>query len=113
LFQGVAEYFGSRAIGIILTGCLDDGARGSDAIRHAGGRIFVQDPDSCEQSGMPLAAMRTGAVDFCLSLQALAAVVIAITMVRGASALFAVGELHRRSLAAQAMLIPYNGKVRR
>lgn len=112
LFHSVASYFGSRAIGVILTGCLDDGAEGAQAIRQAGGRIFVQDPYSCEQSAMPLAAMRTGAVDFCLSMRALSSLVIAITMVRGAAALFTVGDIHRRSLAEQAMLTPYNGNVR-
>lgn len=106
LFRSVAARVGDRAIGIVLTGCLSDGAEGAEAIRNAGGRVFVQHPDSCQHSSMPLATMQTGAVDFCLSLPVLAAIITAITMAPGASSLFEVGEAYRRVIAEQARSHP-------
>lgn len=102
LFRSVAESFGAGAIGIVMTGCLADGASGSRAIRSAGGRVFAQDPDCCQHSDMPIAAMQTGGVDLFLSVRALAAAVTAITMVPGASRLLAVGEGYRTALAERA-----------
>jgi len=44
LFVSVAEHAGRRAIGIVLSGALDDGSRGLAAIHHAGGLTMVLDP---------------------------------------------------------------------
>jgi two-component system chemotaxis response regulator CheB len=102
LFQSLAESFGTRAIGIVLTGCLSDGAAGTSAIRNAGGRVFVQAPEHCEYADMPSAAMRTGAVDLALSVRSLAAAITAIVTVPGASGVFTVGDSYRQALATQA-----------
>ena len=78
LFQSVAESFGSRAIAVVLTGCLNDGARGVQLIRKMGGRVLVQDPNEAQASDMPDAAIATGCVDFVMPIQGLTAMLIAL-----------------------------------
>jgi two-component system, chemotaxis family, protein-glutamate methylesterase/glutaminase len=53
LFRSVARLYGKNALGIILTGMGQDGLRGSEAIKEAGGRILVQDKESSVVWGMP------------------------------------------------------------
>jgi two-component system chemotaxis response regulator CheB len=62
LFLSVAEHVGADAIGVILTGIGDDGARGLLAIATAGGRTLGQDEASSAVYGMPRAAGAVGAV---------------------------------------------------
>jgi two-component system, chemotaxis family, CheB/CheR fusion protein len=66
LFRSLAEGLGSEAIGVVLSGTGSDGAVGLKAIRAEGGVTFAQEPNTAEQSGMPLNALNTGVVDFCL-----------------------------------------------
>ncbi len=61
--MSVAEHAGAAAIGVLLTGMGDDGAKGLLAIRRRGGRTLAQDKESCAVFGMPAAAQRLGAVD--------------------------------------------------
>jgi len=58
LFRSAAYAFGSRVIGIILSGALDDGAAGLWAIKEFGGTTIVQDPQDAEVAGMPESALR-------------------------------------------------------
>jgi len=62
LFEGVAGIYGSRAIGVILTGMGNDGARGLAALRAAGSITLAQNETSCVVYGMPQAAIAAGAV---------------------------------------------------
>ncbi|MGD0231406.1 MAG: CheR family methyltransferase, partial [Syntrophorhabdales bacterium] len=62
-FISLSEDAGERAIAVIFSGAGTDGARGVNAIRTAGGTVFVQDPQTAEVSAMPLAALGTGQVD--------------------------------------------------
>lgn len=71
LMRGVAETLGSRALGIIMTGMGDDGARGLLTMRQAGALTLAQDEASCTVYGMPKQALAAGAVDFVLSLDQL------------------------------------------
>ena len=57
LFESVAAAYAERAIGIVLTGANEDGARGLAAIKAAGGMTVVQDPASAERRFMPEAAL--------------------------------------------------------
>lgn len=75
LFESVAAAYGPRAIACVLTGTGVDGAMGVEAVHSRGGTVIVEDPRTAEFSGMPQAAVDTGAVDFVLPLEEVAAVV--------------------------------------
>jgi two-component system chemotaxis response regulator CheB len=61
LFQSVAENVGAGAVGILLTGMGQDGARGLLAMSQAGAHTIVQDESTCIVFGMPRAAISLGA----------------------------------------------------
>ena len=63
LFRSVAQVAGSSAIGIIMTGMGDDGARGLKEMHEAGALTFAQDEASCVVYGMPREAVLAQAVD--------------------------------------------------
>jgi two-component system chemotaxis response regulator CheB len=67
LFQSVAEAFGPRAIGVVLSGMGHDGTEGLRAIKAAGGTIIAELPATAEFPEMPKAAVETGIVDWILS----------------------------------------------
>jgi two-component system chemotaxis response regulator CheB len=62
--QSVAQRYGARSEGVVLTGMGSDGAMGLQAIRAHGGMTFAQDAASCVVDGMPQQAVATGAVDY-------------------------------------------------
>ncbi|MDX6210381.1 MAG: two-component system, chemotaxis family, protein-glutamate methylesterase/glutaminase [Frankiales bacterium] len=57
LFVSAAESAGPRAIGVILSGCLDDGTLGLAAIVRNGGSALVQDPQTAAYPDMPASAL--------------------------------------------------------
>jgi two-component system chemotaxis response regulator CheB len=63
LFHSVAEAAGADAVGLILTGMGDDGARGLLAMKRAGAATLAQDEASCVVFGMPREAVALDAVD--------------------------------------------------
>lgn len=63
LFHSVADYAGSNAVGVILTGMGSDGAHGLLKMKEAGARTVVQDEKSCIVFGMPKEAIKLGAAD--------------------------------------------------
>jgi len=73
LFRSVARYAGANAMGVIMTGMGDDGARGLKEMHDAGAYTLAQDEDTCVVYGMPMEAVKLGAVDCSLPLSAIAA----------------------------------------
>jgi two-component system chemotaxis response regulator CheB len=63
LLRSAAAAFHERAIGVILTGALDDGTAGLHAIQRAGGITIVQDPTDAHCPEMPASAMRNVKID--------------------------------------------------
>ena len=72
LFASVAASAGARAVGVLLTGMGADGAEGLLAMRRAGAVTIVQDEETSAVFGMPGAAIRKGAADHVLPLDAVA-----------------------------------------
>jgi two-component system chemotaxis response regulator CheB len=69
MMDSAAACYGSRAIGVILTGMGDDGATGLRAMRNVGARTIAQNEQSCAVFGMPAAAIALGAAEFVLPLE--------------------------------------------
>ena len=77
LFQSVAEHAGRRAVGVILTGMGDDGARGMLEMRNQGSINYAQDEASSVVWGMPGEAVKLDAAQHVAPLSKLSAMVIA------------------------------------
>jgi two-component system chemotaxis response regulator CheB len=78
LFESVAAAYGERAIAVVLTGAGKDGSMGVTAIKARGGTVIVQDESTSEFFSMPSAAIRTGTVDFVLSLDEIPAALVTL-----------------------------------
>lgn len=78
LFESIAGTYGASAIAIVLTGTGSDGAMGVDAVKSRGGTVLCEDPQTCEFSGMPAAAVATGSVDFVLPLADIPSVLVGL-----------------------------------
>jgi two-component system chemotaxis response regulator CheB len=76
LFETVAQVYGARAIGVVLTGMGDDGTRGVRALRAMGGQTLAQDEASCVVYGMPRAAAVAGGITTIAPLRALAHIIM-------------------------------------
>jgi len=76
LFESVAREVGSRAVGVLLTGMGDDGARGLLTMKQAGSATLAQDEASSVVYGMPKAAFELGASDEVASLESMADAVL-------------------------------------
>lgn len=69
--ESAADYFGPMSIAVILTGMGNDGSRGVQTVKNAGGHVIVQDESSAVIFGMPQEAIKTGAVDQTLPVEAM------------------------------------------
>lgn len=73
LFRSAAQVAGHNALGVIMTGMGDDGARGMKEMKEAGASTIAQDEASCVVFGMPKEAIKLGIVDKVLPLNRIAA----------------------------------------
>jgi two-component system, chemotaxis family, protein-glutamate methylesterase/glutaminase len=72
LFRSAARYAGKNAVGVIMTGMGDDGAKGMLEMKEAGAATIAQDEKSCVVFGMPKVAIELGGVDQVLPLTKIA-----------------------------------------
>jgi two-component system chemotaxis response regulator CheB len=76
LFRSAALSFGSRVVGVVLSGTLDDGSAGLVAIKRHGGYSIVQDPNEALYSGMPVSAIQHDHVDRILPVSEIASTLV-------------------------------------
>jgi len=78
LFRSAARYAGRNAVGIILTGMGDDGARGMLEMKQAGAATIAQDEATCVVFGMPKEAIKLNGVDKVLPLESVAGAMLTL-----------------------------------
>jgi two-component system chemotaxis response regulator CheB len=71
LFASAAKCYGPDLLAVVLTGMGDDGAAGALAVKRAGGNVIAESEETAVVYGMPRQAVRSGAVDALLALQAI------------------------------------------
>jgi len=76
LFRSVAEVYGARSLGVVMTGMGQDGLRGSERIREAGGRVLAQDEATSVVWGMPGFVAHAGLAEKVLPLNQIAAEIV-------------------------------------
>ncbi|HEY1809415.1 MAG TPA: chemotaxis response regulator protein-glutamate methylesterase [Acidobacteriaceae bacterium] len=76
LFRSAARYAGPNAVGVILTGMGDDGARGMLEMKQAGASTIAQDEATCVVFGMPKEAIKLNGVDRVLPLESIAGAIL-------------------------------------
>ena len=72
LFRSAAVSCTTRVVGVLLTGLLNDGTSGMQAIKHCGGLAVVQDPRDADYGQMPRSAIRHAPIDHVLPLDQIA-----------------------------------------
>lgn len=78
LFRSAAQYAGANALGIIMTGMGDDGAKGLLEMKKAGARTIAQNEETCVVFGMPKEAIALGAADKIVPLDLIPAEILRI-----------------------------------
>ena len=68
MFESIGDFYGTKAIGVILTGMGKDGSQGLLKMKNKGGLTIAQEGKSCVVNGMPQAAVDIGAADYVVNL---------------------------------------------
>jgi two-component system chemotaxis response regulator CheB len=80
LFESAAAAMGERALAIVLTGMGEDGARGAEAVRKAGGYVIAESNESAIVFGMPRSVIERGCANAMLPLSAMPAILLAYAL---------------------------------
>ena len=80
LFRSAARYAGKNAVGVLMTGMGDDGAKGLLEMKEMGAATLAQDEKSCVVFGMPNEAIKLGAADKVVSLENIAAEILRLCL---------------------------------
>jgi two-component system chemotaxis response regulator CheB len=86
LFRSAAYTYRSAAIGVVLSGSLDDGTSGLWAIKRMGGTTIVQHPHEAEFDSMPLNALKNVDIDHCIPVAEIGSLLVELTKNRAAAA---------------------------
>lgn len=75
LFRSAAVAYGNQCVGVLLSGRLNDGTVGLEAVKRCGGLTIIQNPETAEFSGMPLTAKKFVDIDYTIELEDMAEVI--------------------------------------
>ncbi|VTU15278.1 Chemotaxis response regulator protein-glutamate methylesterase [Variovorax sp. PBL-H6] len=109
LFLSAALSYGPAVVGVVLTGTLDDGTAGLQAIKACGGLALVQDPSDALEPGMPSSAMKYVEVDHCLPLAQIGGLLSSLASVPVLSSRPAVDSARHARLAHELRLATAEG----
>jgi two-component system chemotaxis response regulator CheB len=76
LFRSAAETYGSRTLGVVLSGMGCDGTAGAAWIKAQGGRVYTETEESCVVYGMPRAVAEAGLSDRSVSLDIMSEAIV-------------------------------------
>jgi two-component system, chemotaxis family, protein-glutamate methylesterase/glutaminase len=79
LFRTSARAYGSRVIGVVLSGVLDDGSAGTLSIKHNKGIVVVQDPADAMYAGMPQSTIEADHPDYVVPVSEMASLLTQLT----------------------------------
>jgi len=78
LFQSAAETFGSRVLGVVMTGMGADGKEGASWIKARGGLVYTESEETCVVYGMPRATVEAGLSDRSVPLDQMAQAILEV-----------------------------------
>jgi two-component system chemotaxis response regulator CheB len=108
LFRSAAEAYGPRVMAVVLSGLLNDGSAGLNAVRSRGGVAIIQDPKDAQFPDMPRNALDAAGADYCVARSELAAVLTKTATGKAAKQQLKVfTETTRKTSIAEAAMDPF------